>query len=356
MQTARRKAIDRLRRHQNLNRKIPDIALLMEMDRADATAEATQEIPDERLRLIFTACHPAIDQKTQVALTLRTLCGLTTPQIARAFLDPEKTMAQRLVRARQKISKAGIPYKVPGPDDWGERLNSVLTVIYLIFNQGYSGASDLAKEAMRLGDLLDQLCPNEEEVQGLRALMKLTQSRAPARLSQTGELVPLEYQDRNLWDQKLAKEGRALIENALRRGRPGPFQLQAAIAAIHSEAKRFEDTGWAEIVLIYERLIELSTNPVLKLNHAVALSYATNPELALQAIVPLSDALTEYQSYHAARADFLRRLKRWPEAAASYEQALLLCKQPSDRAFLTQRWECAKKEAEQSSAQVQQGG
>lgn len=356
IQTARRKAIDRLRRQQNFDRKVPDITKLMEMDQADAQAEADQDIPDERLRLIFTACHPAIDQKTQVALTLRTLCGLTTPQIARAFLDAEPAMAQRLSRARQKISGAGIPFAIPEPEAWGERLNAVLTVIYLIFNQGYSAKSALVDEAMHLADLVNQLRPDEEEVLGLIALMKLTQSRAPARLGSNGALVPLEVQDRRKWDQKLGAEGRALIESALRRGRPGPFQLQAAIAAIHSEAKSFETTGWAEIVLIYDRLTELSGNPVLLLNRAVALSYAADPALALDAIAPLEEALSSYQSFHAARADFFRRLGAWDPAIAAYEWAVDLCDNQGDRLFLEYRLHEAKKEAEQSSAQVQQGG
>ena len=356
IQTARRKAIDRLRRQKSFDRKVPDITHLMEMDQADVEAEAAQDIPDERLRLIFTACHPAIDQKTQVALTLRTLCGLTTPQIARAFLDPEKAMAQRLVRARHKISKARIPFAIPEPEAWDARLNSVLTVIYLIFNQGYTAKTDLVFEAMRLSQLVNALRPDQEEVLGLISLMKLTHARAPARLDANGALVPLEEQDRSLWDHDLAREGRDLIQNTLRRGRPGPFQLQAAIAAIHSEADSFDETGWTEIVLIYERLIEMSANPVLKLNRAVALSYAAGPKLAISEITPLAEDLRDYQSFHAARADILRRLGDGPAAIEAYEAALELCENKGDRLFLTRRLDEAKKEAEQSSAQVQQGG
>jgi len=232
-----------------------------------------------------------LDQKTQVALTLRSLCGLTTSEIAAAFLDNEQAMAQRLVRVRQKIAKAGIPFEVPEPDAWAERLNSVLTVIYLIFNEGYSvleppkGRSNLVVEAIRLGELLDELSPDQEETQGLIALMKLTLARAGARTGEAGELVPLEEQDRSLWDHEMAANARGVLENALRRGRPGPFQLQAAIAAIHSEAGRFEDTGWREIVLIYDRLCELSPNPVLWLNRAVALSYDAEPKIALRYVM-----------------------------------------------------------------------
>ncbi len=356
LQTARRKAIDRIRRQQNLISKMPDLKQLFEMDRADSEAEGAQEIPDERLRLIFTACHPALDQKTQVALTLRTLCGLSTAEISRAFLDSEDALAQRLVRARQKIARAGIAYEVPGEEEWGERLNAVLTVIYLIFNEGYSASSDLTNEAMRLAVLLDALKPDEEEVAGLIALMKLTYSRAPARLSKDGVLIPLEDQDRSLWDQALANEGRAQIEVALRHGRPGPFQLQAAIAAVHSEAMTFAETRWEEIVLIYERLCEISGNPVMALNRAVALSYAAGPEIAMSAIAPLESGLSKYQSFHAAKADFLRRMAEWALAVTSYEEALRLCFRDTDRKFLQERLDRAKKEAEQSSAQVQQGG
>ncbi len=348
MQVARRKAIDRLRRSKALDQKLPDVAVLMEMDRADSEADAAHEIPDERLRLIFTACHPALDEKTQVALTLRTLCGLTTGEIAQAFLDQDTAMAQRLVRAKQKIAKAGIPFEVPQKDDWGPRLNSVLTVIYLIFNEGYSADNaDLMAEAIRLADLLDDLRGDEPETMGLIALMKLTRSRASARVDGAGVTVPLDQQDRRLWDHQLASDGRDLVSAALRRGRPGPFQLQAAIAALHSEAAGFEDTGWHEIVLIYDRLCEFTANPVVRLNRAVALSYLVSPADALDAVNALEGDLGQYQSFHAARADLLRRMQHWPEACWAYMRAIELSRNMSDRAFLQQRLDCAKKEAEQ---------
>ena len=356
LQTARRRAIDRIRRARNFDRKTPDLALLMEMDRADSEEEAAHEIPDERLRLIFTACHPSLDQKTQVALTLRTLCGLSTVEIARAFLDRDDAMAQRLVRARQKISKAGISYAVPGPEDWEVRLNAVLRVIYLIFNEGHLARLSLVEEAMRLADLLNKLQPGDAEILGLVALMQLTHARSGASLGADGVLVSLDAQDRGLWDQGAMEEGRRLIEKTLRLGRPGPFQLQAAIAAIHSEADRFEETRWHEIVLIYGRLLELSANPVVDLNRAVALSYAAGPEVALKAIAGLEDVLGRYPSYHAAKADFLKRSGAVSQALVSFQTAIGLSDREADKLFLVRKFDQAKKEAEQSSAQVQQGG
>ena len=356
LQTARRKAIDKIRRQQNFAAKLPDLTHLIELDQLDSQSEEAHEIPDERLRLIFTACHPALDQKTQVALTLRTLCGLTTAEIAGAFLDKETAMAQRLVRARQKIAKAGIAYEVPGPDTWGERLDAVLTVIYLIFNEGYSGNRDLVHEAMRLAYLVDRLRPNEPEVAGLIALMELTRARAPARFDDTGAFVPLENQDRKLWDHQTAKQGRARLEAALRLGRPGPFQLQGAIAAVHSEAENFEETRWYEIRLIYERLMEMRENPVIRLNHAVAVSYAANPQEALELLDALSDDLVGYQSFHAARADCLLRSGAWAAAIESFDYAIELTDRPAERRYLEEKRDRTKKEAEQSSAQVQQGG
>ena len=356
LQAARRKAIDRIRRQQSFAAKLPDLAQLIALDQADSSAEQTQEIPDERLRLIFTACHPALDAKTQVALTLRTLCGLTTPQIAAAFLDTETAMAQRLVRARQKITKAGIAYEVPGPETWSDRLEAVLTVIYLIFNEGYAGDRDLVAEAMRLTGLLETLRPGEPEVAGLMALMEITHARAGARTDPSGVFVPLEQQDRSLWDHALAQQGRARLEAVLRRGRPGPFQLQAAISAVHSEAETFGATRWYEIRLIYERLMELSTNPVIRLNHAVAVSFSTGCDEALGLLDALESALAGYQPYQAARADILFRKGQWDEATAAFKAAIELTTRQADRFYLEIKKEQAKKKAEQSSAQVQQGG
>lgn len=363
LQTARRKAIDRLRRRKSFDLKAPDLAMLMEMDRADSDDELAQDIPDERLRLIFTACHPALDQKTRLALTLRTLCGLTTNEIAHAFVDNPSAMAQRLVRAKQKISKANIPFKVPEPEDWGGRLDSILTVIYLIFNEGYSANDnggdrkiDLLSEALRLANLLDQLREEEPETQGLLALMKLTLARAPAKSGSDGALIPLEFQNRELWDHGMAEEGRALLFKALRLGKPGPFQLQAAIAAIHSEAKSFAETGWKEIILIYDRLHEMTPNPVFRLNRAVALSYVASLRVALEEVDALEGALDKYQSFHAAKADLYRRSEEWGKAVYSYGMAIELCRNDGDLHFLNSRLDHAKKKAEQSSAQVQQGG
>ena len=336
LQVARRKAIDHIRRANTRAKAQPDLAYLMALDAQEIEAE--HEIPDERLRLIFTACHPALDPKTRIALTLRTLCGLATPEIARAFLDKEATMAQRLARARGKITRAGIPYAVPGPDAWEERLASVLTVIYLIFNEGYSASVGeapirltLCDEATRLARALDSLCPGEPEIMGLLALLLLNHARSPARLDPSGAAVPLEDQDRSRWDQDRAQEGLALIETALRRGRPGPFQLQAAISAIHVEAVDFQATRWDEIALIYDRLFELTPNPVVALNRAVALSFAQGPGVGLAS---LPRGLENYQSFHAARADMFRRLGRVPAAKAAYDRALALTGNEADRLLL----------------------
>lgn len=339
LQVARRKAISRLRRAATQAKAQPDLAYLMALDAEEIESE--HDIPDERLRLIFTACHPALDPKTRIALTLRTLCGLATPEIARAFLDKEATMAQRLARAKAKIAKAGIPYKVPEPDAWEPRLTSALTVIYLIFNEGYSANEGeaavrrtLCDEATRLARALHSLCPAEPEVAGLLALLLLNHARSPARLDASGAAIPLELHDRTRWDHRQIVEGLALIKTTLRRGRPGPFQLQAAISAIHAEAADFEATQWDEIALIYDRLIEFTPTPVVALNRAVALSFADGPALGLQ---NLPKGLEHYQSFHAARADMLRRLGRTCAAADAYDQALALTRNEADRLFLEKR-------------------
>jgi RNA polymerase sigma-70 factor, ECF subfamily len=343
LQTARRKAIDRIRRMKNFDKKALEYGYLIELDEKAAT-EDTPAIPDERLRLIFTCCHPALDPKTRVALTLRTLCGLTTTEIARAFVDKEDAMAQRLVRARHKIDKAGIPYEVPEPDAWDERLNSVLSVIYLVFNEGYAATSgqqllraDLCDEAIRLARLLNALRPGEPEIEGLTALMLLNHSRRAARLAKDGAFVPLEFHDRKLWDKARIGEGIALLESALARGRPGVYQLQAAISAVHAEAASHEGTRWAEIALLYERLHALSPNPVFLLNRAVALSFPGNPQAGLDAIMELENDLDGYQPFHAARADFLRRLGQNAEARTAYEAAIFLSGNAGERAFLEER-------------------
>lgn len=339
LQVARRKAIDRIRRAKTRAEMGPDLAYLMTLSME--APETEHEIPDERLRLIFCACHPALVPKTRVALTLRLLCGLSTPEIARAFLDKEAAMAQRLARARTKIAKARIPYSVPESDEWPTRMASVLLVVYLIFNEGYSASAGeapvrntLCDEAIRLARLLCLLCPDEIEASGLLALLLLNHARSPARLDASGTAVPLEEQDRSRWDQKLAREGLALIEATLRRGSPGPYQLQAAISAIHIEAVDFKSTRWREIALIYDRLLELSPNPVIELNRAVAISFAKGPEVGL---AHLPDGLEAYQSFHAATADMLRRLGRNSEARVAYQRAMALTGNYADLLLLKRR-------------------
>lgn len=339
LQVARRRAIDRIRRAKNFDAKRADLTQLIEQD-AQSSGQP-HDIPDERLRLIFTACHPALDQKSRVALTLRTLCGLTTNEIARAFLDKDAAMGQRLSRAKTKIAKAGIPYQVPGPEDWEDRLHSVLAVIYLIFNEGYSASSgesqvrhDLCNEAIFLAHQLDQLRPETPEIMGLLALMQLNHARNPARLSPEGLSVPLSEQNRNLWDTSLAQDGLRQIQTALRLGQPGPFQLQAAISAVHIEAPSFEETNWTEITLIYNRLMEIAPSRVVELNRAVAISFAISPEKGLSA---LPENMENYQSFHAARADMLRRSGKLVQARQAYETAISMTTNAADRTFLKTR-------------------
>jgi RNA polymerase sigma-70 factor (ECF subfamily) len=335
LKSARRKAIDRIRRSRNFERLAAEYVYLIETDQATAEPLADVAIPDERLSLIFTCCHPALDVKTRVALTLRTLCGLTTPEIARAFLDSEDAIAQRLVRARQKISKAGIPYQVPEPAQWPERLNSVLAVVYLVFNEGYAATAgrhqqrfELCVEAIRLGRMLLVLRPAEAEVEGLLSLMLLSDARRAARVSSSGELVPLETQ---------IAEGTALLESALDRRQVGVYQFQAAISAVHAEAENYGKTRWQEIVLLYDGLYALSANPVNLLNRAIALSYMSGAEAGLAAMAPLQTELGMYQPFYAARADLFRRAGRDSEAREAYAVAIELSKVASERAFLIAR-------------------
>jgi RNA polymerase sigma-70 factor, ECF subfamily len=289
-------------------------------------------IPDERLALVFTCCHPALAVDAQVALTLRLLGGLTTPEIARSFLTSEPTMAQRLVRAKHKIRAAGIPFRVPSDDLLPERLVGVLATIYLIFNAGYSDArGELSGEAIRLGRLLASLMPDEPEVLGLLALMLLHDSRRHARLA-GGDLVLLEDQDRWLWDEDEITEGRGFVEAALSRRRPGPYQLQAAIAACHTG----EESDWPQIVLLYDELLRLQPSPVIELNRAVAVAMAGEPRAGLAAIDEL-EGLDGYLHFHSARADLLRRLGRADEARAAYERALALGPNEAERRFLERR-------------------
>ena len=347
IQTAKHKAIDRLRRQNRFQEKLESYAEL-----TPSVAEPdydTEEIPDDRLRLIFTCCHPALAPEAQVALTLRTLGGLETDEIARAFLVPPATMAQRLVRAKRKIRDAGIPYKVPDTNELPARLDAVLTVIYLVFNEGYVATrgeplvrTDLCNEAIRLGRLVRMLMTPQPpaEVTGLVALMLLHDSRRDARLSEAGDLVVLEEQDRGLWDQEKITEALPLVVEALRRRSedgPGPFSLQAAIAAEHCRAPRAEDTDWPRIVKFYDLLELVQPSPIVSLNRAVAIAMAEGPQPALALIDTLAAELAHYHLLHAARADLLRRIGSKEEAAQSYERALALVTNESERRFLERR-------------------
>ncbi|MGE5273190.1 MAG: RNA polymerase sigma factor [Verrucomicrobiota bacterium] len=330
--TARNRAIDRLRRRRTLETKQAELARLAELT-GNAEDEEVNTIPDERLALIFTCCHPALAVEGQVALTLRMLGGLTTPEIARAFLTSEAAMAQRLVRAKNKIRAAGIPFRVPPDDALPARLDAVLATLYLIFNTGYSDVrGGLSREAIRLGRTLAELMPDEPEVLGLLALMLLQDSRRDARLDEEGVIVLLEDQDRSRWDADEIDEGRALVEAALRRRPPGPYQLQAAIAACHTGA----ESDWRQIVLLYDELLRLQPSPVIELNRAVALAMAEGPETGLAAIDAIP-GLDGYVHYHSARGGLLRRAGRDAEARAAYRRALDLGPGEAERRFLEQQ-------------------
>ena len=342
--TGRFKAIDS-RRRQARFQALEELPAQAEALLSEAPDEDLEHLPDDRLRLIFTCCHPALAADAQVALTLREVCDLSTEEIARAFLASPATIAQRIVRAKQKIRVARIPYEVPGRGDLLERLQAVLRVIYLVFNEGYfasSGAAlmrtQLSGEAIRLGRLLLELLP-EPEVQGLLALMLLHQARCPARLSASGEPVLLDEQDRSLWDRALIAEGEALVLAALQSQRFGPYTLQAAIAAVHAEATSAGQTDWAQIVGLYDALQRLAPSPVIELNRAVAVAMCDGPEAGLQLVDALLDRgeLTEYYLLHAARADLCRRLQRYPEARSAYQRALALSQQAADRQFFQRR-------------------
>jgi RNA polymerase sigma-70 factor (ECF subfamily) len=342
--TARNRALDRLRRAKVGEMKLKEVA--MATSASHAGHEDDSGIEDDRLRLMFTCCHPALPVEAQVALTLRTLAGLTTPEIARAFLVPHETMAKRLTRAKRKIAEARIPYRVPASHRLAERLRAVLAVIYALFNEGYGASAgdelirrDLCGEAIRLGRLLVQLMPDEPEALGLLSLMLLQDSRRAARLDSTGELVTLEDQDRRLWDAPEIQEACRVLDRAVRLRRPGPYQLQAAIAACHAQASSAADTDWREIAVLYDRLSEFAATPVVLLNRAVAIAMAGGPAAGLTLVDELEQtgALSDYYLLPATRADLLRRLGRDREAAAAYRRALQLVATEPERRFLARR-------------------
>jgi RNA polymerase sigma-70 factor, ECF subfamily len=344
--TARHKAIDRLRRGQRFERKAEEIAKTAEVAAGPESERDEEMLSDDRLRLIFTCCHPSLPMEARVALTLRTVCGITTEEISRAFLVPVATMAQRLVRAKGKIREAGIPYRVPSQEELRDRLDGVLLVVYLIFNEGYLASSgdalvrrELCAEAIRLGRVLCGLLPQQAEAQALLGLMLLHDSRRDARVSAGGDLVLLEEQDRSLWHQEQIEEGTQLVETALRRGAAGVYALQAAIAALHANAKTTKDTDWPQIAALYDALSRTHASPVIEVNRAVAVAMARSLEQGLALLDELEqrEELGEFHLLPAAQANLLRRLGRKPEAAEAYRRALTLATNDIERRFLRRR-------------------
>ena len=344
--TARRKAVDRLRRDKAYAARIAVLQAEADRDGPAAAVADAEDVPDERLRLLFTCCHPALPPEAQVALTLRCLAGLSTPEVARAFLVPAATMAQRIVRAKRKIKGARIPFRVPEADELPARLPGVLRVVYAVFTEGYAASAgpelvrgDLADEAIRLARILHRLLPRERDVAGLLALMLLVDARRDARTGPDGHLVLLDEQDRSRWNREYIEEGRRVVVSALQGGPPGPYALQAAIAAVHDEAADVATTDWPQVVALYDVLADVAPSPVVALNRAVAIAMRDGPAAGLALLDALSsdERLRGYHLLPAARADLLRRLGRREEAAAAYEEALALVGNAAERAYLARR-------------------
>jgi RNA polymerase sigma-70 factor (ECF subfamily) len=346
--TANRKAIDRIRRESKRDDKQKEAQLLFDDDVREPLG-AVSAIEDERLRLIFTCCHPALAMQTRVALTLRMVGGLTVPEIGRAFLVQESAVGQRITRAKAKIKAARIPYRVPSAEDLPARVSGVLAVLFLVFNEGYLATGpdtdpvrhDLTAEAIRLTRLIRALMPEDGEVAGLLALMLLTEARRAARVSASGELVPLDEQDRGAWDAALVAEGHRLVRERLAAAAdgvaPGRYQILAAINAVHTSARAVDDTDWSQVVALYDQLVRLDPSPIIALNRAVAVAELDGPEVALAAVDPLEDRLAGYHAYHATRADLLRRLGRGQDSRAAYDKAIELAGNTAETAYLTRR-------------------
>ena len=368
LQTARRKAIDRIRRAQNFAAKAPEIAYLKELEAAELTntgeegeegEKGEEAIEDKRLEMIFTCCHPSLEEKTQIALTLRTLGGLTTEEIAKAFLDNPSAMAKRLTRAKNKIRLAKIPYEIPDKGQLPERIKTVLGVIYLIFNEGYNASSGdamvrtgLSNEAIRLARILQQIMPEETEISGLLALMLLNDSRRTARLNAEGEMVALEDQNRERWDQGKIKEGQTLVKQALSKQRLGPYQIQAAISALHAESPAWAQTDWPQISALYRVLQQLAPSPVISINAAVALSYAESAEIALEQLEAMADlpSVENYPPYHLAKSDILMRCGKSQEALRALERGIALSENRANRDFLESKLARLQQSAQSSAS------